>query len=296
MMTAIQHFPFLYSYSGGMTPESLEVFWVRADGLAEYVAGNPWPRQPPFDEIGHYRSVLTAEERDQLNQLALEIQGDPPLATASARSLDAGVEFFRAQVDERIIEAEWSPTRAPAGHQALARHVRRLIAKTHNTPLSALQAGMVWLNDSNRIRLTLQNRGSEPFIFYDAQHAGQDVRFQVRVRQVTVDESSHPPNPLILAHLKPVPSINAPGWPPDPDGKTSLQPGTSLCLEFHPGTPLPIAGETLECLVRINFWRATPEGEDLLEQGWVLPAPLHFSPGNPPDPASPARTIEPENP
>src|SRR5262249_54055278 len=103
MTMAVQQIPFLYSCTGGMTPETLEVFWLREDGIAEYIPGISWPPQPPFDEIGHYRNALSAIDRETLLRLVRKAQRELPLGSA-ARSLDSGLEFFRACVDEQIME------------------------------------------------------------------------------------------------------------------------------------------------------------------------------------------------
>ena len=277
MTMAVQQIPFLYSYTGGMTPETLEVFWLRGDGVADYVTGNSWPQQPPFDEIGHYRSALSTEDRQTLFRLVQETQRESPPDT-TARSLDAGMEFFRACLDEKIIEAAWSPSRSPAQYQLLSRQTRRLIARTRNTPLRTLRVSFVSLKGGDQVGLMLQNRGCEPFVFYDAQQANENLRIQVRVRGVNLgaDRQSSPPNPLLLAHLKPISLLNASDWRPDTNGEISLNPGTTSCVEIDSQTLGPPSTSILEGLVRISFWRETPEGEKLLEQGWALPVPFKF--------------------
>jgi hypothetical protein len=272
MTMAIQQIPFLYSCTGGMTPETLEVFWLRWDGIAEYVTANSWPQQPPFDEIGHYRNALSAEDRETLFHFVQEAQHELPSGT-TARSLDSGMEFFRACLDEKIMEAAWSPSRSPAQYQLLCRQVRRLIARARSAPLSTLRASFVSLKGGDQIGVTLQNRGREPFVFYDAQQADETLRIQVRAHAANVEagRESSPPNPLFLAHLKPLSVMNAPDWRPDMDGRISLKPGTTSRIEIDREALGPFASSILEGLVRISFWRGTPEGESLLEQGWVMP-------------------------
>jgi hypothetical protein len=274
MTMSPQQIPFLYSYTGGMTPETLEVFWLRTDGVAEYVTGNSWPQQPPFDEIGHYRAVVSVEDRERLFRLVHEAERELP-PDSTARSLDSGTEFFRACLDEKITEAAWSPPRSPAQYQSLSRQVRQLIARTRNAPLSTLRASFASGKGADQIGLVLQNRGREPFIFYDAQHADETLRIQAHVRAVEVEagRQSMPPNPLFLAHLKPLSLSNAPDWRPDADGKISLKPGTTSQVEIDRRELGPFASSILEGLVRVSFWRVTPEGESLLEQGWAMPAP-----------------------
>jgi hypothetical protein len=275
MTMSPQQIPFLYSYSGGMMPETLEVFWLRTDGVAEYVTGNSWPQQPPFDEIGHYRAVVSAEDRETLFRFVREAERELP-PDGTARSLDSGTEFFRACLDEKITEAAWSPSRSPAQYQLLSRQVRQLIARTRDAPLSTLQASFVSGNGGDQIGLALQNRGREPFIFYDAQQADETLRIQAHVRTVKVEagRQSTPPNPMFLAHLKPLSLSNALDWRPDTDGKISLKPGTTSQLEIDRRELGPFASSILEGLVQVSFWRRTPEGEKLLEQGWAMPAPF----------------------
>lgn len=277
MTMALQQIPFLYSYTGGMTPETLEVFWVHADGVAEYVTGNSWPQQPPFDEIGHYRDVLSLEDRETLFGLVQEAQRESP-PDSTARSLDAGTEFFRACLDHRTIEATWSPSRSPAEYQLLSRQTRRLIARTRNAPLCTLRVGFVSLKEADQVGLTLQNRGREPFVFYDAQHADEALRIQVRVRAANFEAhgESSPPNPLVLAHLKPLSVLNPSDWHPDANGEISLNPGTTSRTEIDCRALRLPPTSILQGLVRISFWRATPEGESLLEQGWAMPLPIKF--------------------
>ncbi len=277
MTMAVQQIPFLYSCTGGMTPETLEVFWLRMDGVAEYVTGNSWPQQPPFDEIGHYRSALSTEDRQTLFRLVQETQRESP-PDATARSLDAGMEFFRACLDEKIIEAAWSPSRSPAQYQVLSRQTRRLIARTRNTPLRTLRVSFVSLKGGDQVGLMLQNRGREPFVFYDAQQADETLRIQVRVRAMNLeaDRQSSPTNPLLLAHLKPISLLNASDWRPDANGEISLNPGTTSCIEIDCQALSQLSTSILEGLVRISFWRATPEGESLREQGWAMPVPIKF--------------------
>jgi hypothetical protein len=274
---AVQQIPFLYSCTGGMTPETLEVFWLRADNVAEYVTGNSWPQQPPFDEIGHYRSALSTEDRQTLFRLVQETQRESP-PDATARSLDAGMEFFRACLDEKIIEAAWSPSRSPAQYQLLSRQTRRLIARTRSTPLRTLRVSFVSLKGGDQVGLMLQNRGREPFVFYDAQQADETLRIQVRVRAMNLeaDRQSSPANPLLLAHLKPISLLNASDWRPDANGEISLNPGTTSCIEIDCQALSQLSTSILEGLVRISFWRATPEGESLREQGWAMPVPIKF--------------------
>ena len=277
MTMAVQQIPFLYSYTGGMTPETLEVFWLRADNVAEYVTGNSWPQQPPFDEIGHYRSALSTEDREMLFRLVRETQRESP-PDSTARSLDAGLESFRASIDERIVEATWSPSRSPTPYQLLSRQTRRLIAQTRDMPLRTLRVSFVSLTGRDQVSLTLENRGREPFVFYDAQRADETLRFQVRVRAVNLEADRHssPPNPLLLAHLKPLSLLNASDWRPDMNGEISLNPGTTSCVEIDSQTLGRLTTSILEGLVRISFWRETPQGERLREQGWALPVPLKF--------------------
>ena len=135
-----------------------------------------------------------------------------------------------------------------------------------------MRASLDCHNGGKNIYLTLQSRGSEPFVFYDAQQADEDLRIQPHIRETSADESQQPPNPLVLVHLKPLSLLNSPRSKTDPDGKTLLEPG-QLRTEIQPDALRLFAHGTLECLVRISFWRATPEGEDLLERGWAMPAP-----------------------
>jgi hypothetical protein len=275
MTMAIQQIPFLYSYTGGMTPETLEVFWLREDCIAEYVTANSWPQQPPFDEIGHYRNALPAQDRETLWRFVQRVQEESRPGSL-ARSLDAGTEFFRAYLDEQIVEATWSPSRSLAQYQSLSRQVRLLIARTRSAPLSTLRTSFVPPKSGDQISLTFQNRGREPFVFYDAQQADEALRIQVRVRTLESEAAGQPSpaNPLFLAHLKPLAFSNAPNWRPDEDGKISLNPGTTSRLEIDRQALGSSLLSTLEGLVRVTFFRGAPEGGSVLEQGWTLPVPF----------------------
>lgn len=280
MTTAIQQIPFLYSYTGGKPPETLEVFWLHPDGVAEYVTGNSWPQQPPFDEVGHYRAVLAAEDCDALNRLAVAAQCE---ATETLRRPpDSGLEFFRANCGKKNIEAEWVSSSVPARYQALARHIRQCIFRTRQTPWSTLRVAIGHWQGGETIGLTMQNRGRDPFVFYGLEPADETLRLRVRVRTVSVDGGRQPapPNPLLLAHLKPVALSNSTDWEPDADGKILLGSGKTLRIEIHPDALRSFAAGILECLVQISFWRGTPEGGSLLETGWAMPAPIRFDPAS----------------
>jgi len=281
MMAATESLPFVYSFSGGMPPETLEVFWVGPEGIGEYVTSNSWPYQPPFDEVGHYRVQLTKSEREELARLsdaAGRARAETPEVLESA---DAGVESFRTVKMGSVVEARWSPTRTPSGYLPLAGSVRRLITRTRHFPVSTLWGR--WDEASTpteQLVLKFTNRGTEPFRLYDFERADEDSRIQVRARYAPArpgGEASSP-NPLALLRPEPLKVRNPQDWNPSADGDIILEPGRTLQLEIPrtaPASPqVASQAATLQGLIRLNFWRPGAEGENLLEQGWLIPEPL----------------------
>jgi hypothetical protein len=285
MMASMETLPLVYSLSGGMPPETLEVFWMHPDGLAEYVTGNPWPAQPPFNTIGHFRTTLTRQEQDGLSQLLRE-QASAQMGIPSL-SADAGAEAFRAFVDGRVIEATWNPNSSPPVRLPLQGRVRQLIARTRDHPVSTLSAEWVADRSGQRPRLAFRNRGTEDFRLYDCEWAEEETRIQVRVRQAAAEKPEAPPspNPIALLRLDPVRLANPTQWRPAPDGEIAVPPGETVHLEMSQGALSQAADAggpaVLESLVRVSFWRPTPEGEPMLEQGWLMPPPLSLSSARP---------------
>lgn len=274
--------PILYSYTGGMPPETLEVLWIGADGVAEYVTGNPWPLQAPFDEVGYYRHPLSAQEQGALWKNINEIGKADSGSIDTTRSTDAGLEYFRADGDERIIERAWNPNHVPADYELLAKRIRQCITNTRKSPVSTLS--IRWLEEdpaTEVFQLELHNRGSEPFLFYASQ-SNAELPLEVRIKFVSANEmhAQTNPNPLSLIHLEPAKVEIPSDWQMTLEGQVALPGGGTLQLEIKrsdakiPATS-PSAG-ALECLFYVNFLRPTPEGETMLEQGWLMPARLHL--------------------
>jgi hypothetical protein len=286
MMAAVETLPLVYSLSGGMPPETLEVFWMHLNGLAEYVTGNSWPVQAPFDSIGHFRTTVTRQDQDLISQVLSEASARQ--MGVPARSADAGTEAFTALVGQRVIAANWNPNRPPPVCVPLIRQVRQLIAKTREHPVSTLS--LAWLASDpagGKPVLAFSNQGAENFRLYDCERAEEEARIQVRVRQVAAEtpEQSTPSDPIALLRLDPVGLVNPGEWQPAADGEIVVPPGQPVHLEVpQPVSPQPPDTHrraVLECLVRVSFWRPTPEGPPMLEQGWLMPPPFAFVAGRP---------------
>ena len=228
-----------YRYGGGRPPSSLEFLFVEPAGVAWYLAGNPWPRQPPFDEIGAYRTKLS-------DQRLLEL-GAAAAAHGASRgpwSADSGVESVAANG----ASAGWDPEEPPEPAAAFVREAREVIAHVRAQPFATALAALD--DGGGLIRLT--NRGTEALTIESGQ-VHRELREEV---------SGGTPSPLRLGRRPPV----------DIDLPDSVPPGESLELS----TAVPEGeGTVLTALVHI-VWKPPldpGEGDGRLD-GWILPDPL----------------------
>jgi hypothetical protein len=227
-----------YRYGGGRPPASFEVLEVDESGAASYIAGNPWPKQPPFDEIGAYRGDTDAGPLLELAEAALAGGATAPW------SADSGVE----SVELDGASAGWDPEDPSASAAAFVRAAREAIARLRESPVAAAHAELV----AGGSGIVVDNRGTEPLEVADG-HAYVERREEV---------AQGGPSPLRLARRPPL-ELALPG---------SLAPGSSIEL------PLEVAegeGRLLTALVGMS-WKPPidpGEGGGRLE-GWILAQPV----------------------
>ena len=282
-------FRLFYCYSGGAPPPSLEELTVWEDGMAQYLAGHPWPKQPPFDEIGLYRRALAAEEWQPLERTldAAAERGAQP--TEALRYADSGLESLRARLAGGEYAALWTAARAPDELVPVRAAVRQLISALRKHPFSTIHAALVLAAPGRSLdaaRLRLHNRGVVAFSFYGLS-APEEHRIEVRLQSRAVDQAapSRPTSPIRLLAVEPTAAIASQAPPSISDAQVSLNPGESVSVELSVDAACADVrsrqgGLVLDSLVRVCFRRVTLEGQTIVEQGWLTPepVPLHRAP------------------
>jgi hypothetical protein len=224
-----------YRYGGGRPPASLEVLLVGEDGTACYLAGNPWPKQPPFDEIGAYRAPGDWARLEELARAVIGAGG-----SGSPWSADSGVEA----VELDGASAGWDPDEPPGPAGAFVREVRAAIADVRESPVAAARAE---LTDA-AVRLT--NRGSEA------------LQLETGALHLERREEVHAPSPLRLGR-HPAHELDLPG---------SLAPGETVERPVElPGGE----GNLMTGLVHLRWKAPFEVGEgDGPLDGWILLQPV----------------------
>jgi hypothetical protein len=221
--------------AGGRPPSHHEVLRVEPGGEASYLTGLPWPAQPPFDEIGAYRTDLGRETAERLAADARAAIG----AQASPGPADAGLELVRH--DGR--EAHWSPEHRPPPAARFVDAARTAIATAREHPWSVVRATLL---DATRVRLV--NRGTDPLAVEGAElRAGWGRRTRV-------------PSPLRLAESPPI------AWPLP----ARLEPGAPVEAELGPpGAPQDEDYDTVYALVHLR-WRPPVAADGEWLDGWLV--------------------------
>ncbi len=264
-MLATPERPFVYGRQGGSAPPSFELLTILSDGSARYVAGNPWPAQPPFDEIGVYEWSVPPPARCHLQELAAMAGTE---VGSGSRSYDSGIEYVDAWAAGRTYEAEWNPAAAPAATAALTGAVRALITEGRGSPASVLHARLE-APDSGREAAVILSPGGRGFRLGCRGDANEGP--QVRLRATGSGDLAEPSGiPARLASLEPV-EPRGEFSPDNPDGTLDLAPGDSIRL-LVPFRRLPQPGRArLEALVRVEFPLTSLAGEDYMQVGWLVP-------------------------
>jgi hypothetical protein len=269
-----ENYLFGYSYTGGMPPASLEVLVIGKDGSAQYVAGHPWPKQPPFDEIGIYQRPLRKSELAGLLEVAAAVRRNVAPGRPDMLPADSGMETFFAPQADGIWRASWDPLEPPAGLVEPIQRMRALIADLRAHPLSALRAGLVRPDSASglsEVQLKLSNRGARRFAF-SGFGAATDRPAELRLQFCDPEELalSNSRSPIQLFRSDPLEGV------PSTAEELVLGPGeeTLLALKDEDGFLQRHDGRAgkLYGLLRV-LWKV--EGfEDYVEEGWLMTAPL----------------------
>ena len=273
-----ENYLFGYSYMGGMPPASLEVLVIGKDGLAQYVAGHPWPKQPPFDEIGIYQRQLSKDELAGLMATVVTTRSSAAPGQVEVLPADSAMETFFAPQTDGVWRASWDPLEPPAGLVEIVHSLRSLIADLRARPLSSIRAGLVRPkvgSGLSEIRLKLSNRGERPFAFHGfgaATNQPAELRLQFCGPEELALSNSR--SPIQLFRSKPFPGVAS-----TPAGMVLVGPGEELViamedeggfLRSHDRQPGKLFG-----LLRVS-WKV--EGfEDYVEEGWLMPEPVELS-------------------
>lgn len=270
-MSAGPRFRLLYTYTGGLPPASFEELVVREDRAGEYVAGNPWPTQPPFDEIGLYARTLGEEEWRALEAVLEAVRASAPDEQRPLGHADAGIESLDALMDEARYSVAWTPHDVPDELRPAIAAVRHVISELREHPLSTLRAE---LEADGRLRLLLANRGRERFAFHWLD-ADERHRPEVRIELEDLDSgrAEGSPSPIRLLRREPVTVAPAAQLARE-NGESALQPGESVALELADDLDRGPAGVEVRCLVRVCFFRTGLDGRRLVEEGWLMPEPF----------------------
>jgi hypothetical protein len=256
--------PFVYGRQGGSPPSSFELLTVSALGEARYVAANPWPYEPPFDEVGVYSWQLDEAE---LEEVAGSMEYPSPACAPPTH--DSGVEYverWRAGKGEAV---EWNPLATAPGDVSVVRMARDLIGQARRHPTSTLQASLIGpVGRGHGRHLALTATGTSPFVLASFGDGGTDLL--VRVGAIPVNDevvvSALPPR---LVALQPAAISLA-------DVNGEIRPGQTLTVPILvPGTwrgPGYVAA-----LLEGRMSLVSPSGESYLQPLFVLPKPVPFA-------------------
>src|SRR5439155_22024568 len=118
----------------------------------------------------------------------------------------------------------------------------------------------------------LQNRGGDPFLFYDFETAPEGTRAEIRIaaRDPGAPEIG-PGLPVRLVGQEPMRAANPPQLAPSSEGLAELPPGQSVTVSLPPAEvgerpPAAPAGAELSCLVRGCFPRTSLDGEPFVQE------------------------------
>ena len=276
-MLAAPERPLVYGRQGGSPPRSFELLSISADGAAQYVAANPWPAQPPFDEIGEYTTAIDAQALTDLVNLAMGLAGDHD---GGAPSRDAGIEYVEAWSPDRGATLEWNPL-APSPHaMAFIHAVRGVVAAARTEPVSVVRASLELEGGGERAAVVLAAEGRQPFRLAERGVSGSAMAagagdIEVRTRVTESSEWTDPSAiPAALVHAPPV-SFDVGVGSPGPHGKVELPLGESarFTVPIPEGARLLSRGR-LEALVRLAYPMRSLTGEFYVQEGWLLPDPI----------------------
>ncbi|NIR30200.1 MAG: hypothetical protein GWN84_12995 [Gammaproteobacteria bacterium] len=272
-----------YSHSGGAPPASLDVLTVSVDGTASYLAGNPWPQQPPFDELGWYAAALP-EAMWRAIGAGARVAASSSAAGGGIQS-DTGREFFAVRVDGRVFTARCNPAHVAPVLSALRAAAHEAIRWLRGHPVRTVR-GALALDDRapDRLIVRLANRGREAFVLQGSAAPGAELEIRAAIRPANGGRAAHTAAPDRLVGEAPLAVLSAEGAPLERT-RWRLEPGAAIVLTLD-ATPIDLgraAAGVLECLIRLCFPRPGTDGTTFVQEGWLLAAALTL-------PAAPAGT------
>jgi hypothetical protein len=237
----------------------MELLTVDRDRIARYMTANPWPVQPPFDEIGWYHASLQNGDWEELRLLVAELPDQS--VGGGAHSSDIRSESLEVDLGPKPRGWEWLAPAPPEELAPVVETLRRLIRRVRDHPVRALRASI----EAPYGRLLLENRGEAPFHFYGFGGEAKGARAEIRVRpRERAGPEVGPGLPVGLATDDPLLVSNIEGMDPSPDGMLELPPKASVSLS------LPRTGGELLCLLRVCFPTTSLSGEPFVQEGWIL--------------------------
>jgi hypothetical protein len=239
--------------------------------VVQYIAGNPWPRQPPFNEIGVYQRTLSSTEWTEFSR-RIEVAYEHRSKDVENRHLDAGVESIFAWLDKELWRVAWNPKAPPSTYTPLIDDVRELIKGLRQHPLSVLH--VVLVIENGELRLQFSNRGKLPFVFYGFGNKSLNERAELRLQFQGGEE-------LKLSNfLSPIQLLRQP-----PLFSNRLVEPTKEEIFLGSGESLAVSVERLRAVLRPMpgvlyglvhlFWRSGGLAQQTTtEEGWLMPPPL----------------------
>jgi hypothetical protein len=278
-MLATTETPVVYGCTGGSPPSTFEVLTIRSDGEATYATGNPWPKQPPFDEIGTYREALSADDLELVRTwLRRAVPSAAEYSTASG-SADAGLEYVEALLDETAIVAHWVPPMVPLSLEPVVDVLRKLVGRIRSNPVRTLQGRLeasLSASGKHRLRIWLDNRGIEAFRFCGF-HTDPGTQPKVHLLTDGVESRLELQAPIRLLSEEPSSIVGSHGWEEDDEGLVTLAPDASLAIDISHGLKHGQKDRwLLRSLVNVWFPHVSLHGEPYLQRGWLIPKPISF--------------------
>lgn len=268
-----ENYRFGYLYAGGRPPASLEALLVSQEGMAQYIAGHTWPKQPPFDEIGIYQRKLEDQEWRELSKVITIAYHEGAHIGDAPRTADSGLESLFATADDGLWRARWNPSEPPTVLANLLKKARSTISELRTHPLSTLQASLEYTPSDSQVHLRLFNRGKVPFTFTGFGKTPKGCG-EIRAQFVADEErtqSSHQ-SPIQLLSLLPVSIDQLIGIA---DGEMLIEPGQATILTLKESIPGHSSHSgVFRALIHI-FWKVSGfQFGSELEEGWLMPEPL----------------------
>jgi len=256
--------PFVYGLQGGSPPSSFELLTISAVGQARYVAANPWPYRPPYDEVGVYIWHVDEAELE-------EVSGsfEHPSPTEASPSYDSGVEYFERWRDGKTEAIEWNPLATALGDAPVVRKARDLLGQARHHPGCTLRARLIGpVGPGQGLQLALTATGTSPFFLASFSDGGADLL--VRLSAISVSDavavSALPPQLVAL--------------PPEAislaDVRGEIRAGQTLTVPIVLPDSCTRSGY-VAALVEGRMSLVSPSGESYLQPLFLLPMPVSFA-------------------